>query len=282
MDLQQVDAGGSTTRPVSLGWFRMSTDSPWVEVHFVASAAGLDVTPVDPSAPAWLLPWEEVTGVDEIAGDGGVGFSRLAYRAAGRHHEIDVSWSPDIARQVEGHLASFARSVDPSSGASRPRFTIRRRVARSTIALAVVLAIVSALAVVAWSQGRDWRERSVNLQRQVTAGAKRERAAASEISTLKDEKSQLDRRISELTNEKAQVQDERNVAKETARLGAVAADALLECRSDLVDSMSAVLDAASSYSSSLWGYANDQVTQATGTCRAANAAVEEFSTALGN
>ncbi len=88
----------------------------------------------------------------------------------------------------------------------------------------------------------------------------------------------LDLRISELTNEKAQVQDERNVAQEVSRLGGIAASQMLDCRDRLLDAMSALVGGSSYYPN--YSGMSARLDAAVPICQEANSSIDAFIGAL--
>ncbi len=96
--------------------------------------------------------------------------------------------------------------------------------------------------------------------------------ASADLATTSTERDSLKLRVSEVTNEKAQVQDERNAAQEVARLGAIAAQKMLDCRNRIIDAMSSLLDG-------YLGSTSAQLDSAVPVCQEANSAVAEFSDA---
>ena len=88
----------------------------------------------------------------------------------------------------------------------------------------------------------------------------------------------LDLRISELTNEKAQVQDERNVAQEVSRLGGVAASQMLDCRDRLLDAMSSLVGGSSYYPN--YSGMSARLDAAVPICQQANSSIDAFIGAL--
>ncbi len=88
----------------------------------------------------------------------------------------------------------------------------------------------------------------------------------------------LDLRISELTNEKAQVQDERNVAQEVSRLGGIAASQMLDCRDRLLGAMSALVGGSSYYPN--YSGMSARLDAAVPICQEANSSIDAFIGAL--
>ncbi len=88
----------------------------------------------------------------------------------------------------------------------------------------------------------------------------------------------LDLRISELTNEKAQVQDERNVAQEVSRLGGIAASEMLDCRDRLLDAMSSLVGGSSYYPN--YSGMSARLDAAVPICQQANSSIDAFIGAL--
>lgn len=166
---------------------------------------------------------------------------------------------------------------------SRPTFTIKpKRSRRSVLIGAVSLVVMVVLAVMAFvfhtqaskaadlaeSRGEQLAETKGSLDKANTDLAK----ANTDLSQVTTERDALKLRVSEVTNEKAQVQDERNVAQEAARLGAIAAQKMFDCRNMLLDAMSAMID-------EYYSTATARIKEAVPVCQAANSAVSAFSDA---
>jgi hypothetical protein len=96
-------------------------------------------------------------------------------------------------------------------------------------------------------------------------------AELAEMTSDRDDQTQ---RVAELSNEKAQIQDERNASQELARLGAVAAQEMQNCRNQLLDVMTAMFD------SSIY-VVNAMLDAVVPVCQAANSSVAAFSDAAG-
>lgn len=111
------------------------------------------------------------------------------------------------------------------------------------------------------------------------AGTERARAEAAEAEVEAAEAllADTETRVSELSNEKAQVQDERNAATELAQLGAQAALKMADCRDQLLDAMG--------YMTGRTIYAINMATTlldaAVPVCQSANSLIEDFADAAG-
>lgn len=164
-------------------------------------------------------------------------------------------------------------------------FTVKRRTSRMSKAASVAaLGLIVALGVSTISF-RSQNEKTSQQLASTTANLDTTRTKLDEtVTALDDTKSKLaaetsraddlDQRVAELSNEKAKVQDERNASQELARLGAVAAQQMLDCRNKLLDVMSLMLD--SSYI-----VVSARMEAIVPVCQEANSAVAAFSDATG-
>lgn len=99
------------------------------------------------------------------------------------------------------------------------------------------------------------------------------RKVSDELATASEQVENLTMRVSELSNEKAQVQDDRNAAQELNRLGAEASAKMLECRDRVLLVLDYVLDEYYSSASAALDVAGP-------ICDDADAAVAAFTGAL--
>lgn len=163
----------------------------------------------------------------------------------------------------------------------------RKRLVLRALAVLVVAGLLGA-AVGLFAQSRAQRDRAelaeselvstraqldeatANLER--TQGELTSRQAALDAANAAN--GDLTTRVSELGNEKAQVQDERNAAQELGRLGADAAAQMTSCADLLVDIIGYVLE-------EFYATASIALDAATPVCQSASAAVGAFQAAAG-
>lgn len=152
----------------------------------------------------------------------------------------------------------------------------RRRRSTSIVLVLVVLALVVAVSVAVRSAHRaDDSETLARHRLEKLSTTARELATTrSRLHEAVATRDSLEQRISQLTNDKAQIQDQRNAAQELARLGAQAAQQMLECRDQ-------ILDAMESMAADLYATASAQLDTAVSLCQSANSAVAQFSDAAG-
>ncbi|MFZ4434811.1 MAG: hypothetical protein ACOYOQ_16595, partial [Microthrixaceae bacterium] len=158
--------------------------------------------------------------------------------------------------------------------ADSPSFTVKPRRSWRAIALtSVCLIAVTAMAAAAFnfhSQSVAAKELAATRGRELAASQALVTKTKGELDAVTNERNELKQRVSEVTNEKAQAQDERNAARELARLGSIAAQQMLDCRNRLIDAMR----------SFIYGdYATSELDAAVPVCQQANSAVAAFSDA---
>ncbi len=163
----------------------------------------------------------------------------------------------------------------------------RKRLLAQILAVASVLALV-ATSVVLLTQLNEQRQRADAAE--ATLASTRSQLALAQKAldeTQKDlasrdaelaksvaENTDLTTRVSELGNEKAKVQDERNAAEEVSRLGARAASGMLDCRNRLIDALDYIID-------ELYISGSAALEAATPVCQQANTDIAAFDAAIG-
>lgn len=166
---------------------------------------------------------------------------------------------------------------DPATGDAR-LLSVRHRRRRSTsiVLVLLVLALVAAVGVAIGSARRADDSETLARHRleKLDTTARELATTRSRLREAAAARDSLEQRISQVTNDKAQVQDQRNAAQELARLGAQAARQMLECRDQ-------ILDAMRSMAADLYGAASAQLDAAVSVCQSANSAVAQFSDAAG-
>lgn len=200
---------------------------------------------------------------------------------------------PMVGGQVASHPAAPATHVQaqgpPSAGAVAPPVAPAHQAEPATVGRGrVLIAVVGATVVVAllagigilWQRASQERERAEAAERSLAELTEQLRSTQSELATTTErlatadgEVEDLTLRVSELSNEKAQVQDERNAAQELNRLGADAASRMLDCRDQVLLALDYVLD-------EYYLSASDVLESAVPICNAADDAVAAFSAAL--
>lgn len=173
---------------------------------------------------------------------------------------------------------------------------VRRRLGLKPVAVAAIaFALVAGLALNNWrvaginSDRADQAEASLQSARSDLATSREDASKAnsqlastkSELNTALANVTRLERenvtltdRISEVSNDKAQAQDERNAAAELARIGAEAGAKMLECRDRVLDALSYVLD-------EYYVSAAAALDAAKPTCQMANTLVAQLQSAIG-
>jgi len=163
----------------------------------------------------------------------------------------------------------------------------RKRLLAQILAVASVLALVITSAVLL-AQLNEQRQRADAAE--ATLASTRSQLALAQKAldeTQKDlasrdaelaksvaENTDLTTRVSELGNEKAKVQDERNAAEEVSRLGARAASGMLDCRNRLIDALDYIID-------ELYISGSAALEAATPVCQQANTDIAAFDAAIG-
>lgn len=185
---------------------------------------------------------------------------------------IDAVLPPPLPAWSPPATTTAAAQMRPAT------FTIRPKRSRRSVLIGVVAVVaIATLAVstfvfrsdatkyedLATSRGEQLTETKASLDKATTA--------LSEVTTERDS---LKQRVTEVTNEKAQVQDERNASQEVARLGGLAAQQMLDCRDRLLTAMRSLVSGFDVTTSVL-------LDRAVPVCQAANSAVSAFSDALG-
>ncbi|MFM7064624.1 MAG: hypothetical protein ACKO04_14210 [Actinomycetes bacterium] len=157
-----------------------------------------------------------------------------------------------------------------------------RRRTLAAVLVAVALFALAATSAVLWQHGSNETERA---DRNAALLDETRKSLRKTSASLKDTKAELEQstqtnneltqRVSELGNEKAVAQDERNAAREVARLGAQAAEAMLDCRNRILNALEYVADG-------LYASATTILDTAVPICQSANSAVAEFQEAAGS
>ena len=192
---------------------------------------------------------------------------------------------PLLEPPVTAPVASAA--VVPVPDDATDRLRSRKRLATRVFATLAVAGLLGA-SVGFFVQSRSQRDRAERAEStlaqtqaqldETTANLERtENEAATtqtELDAANAANGDLTTRVSELGNEKAQVQDERNAAQELSRLGADAAAQMTSCADLLVDIISYVLNES-------YLIASSALDRATPVCQSASTAVGAFQAAAG-
>lgn len=180
------------------------------------------------------------------------------------------------AASGSGRRVGELRSPSPSGSESSPPVWLRRFV---YILFVVLLASTLAGAVIYRSRWVRSSDEAALLEQQLQRTESDLSAlrgdledSQAELTAMTSERDDLELRVSELSNEKANVQDERNAAQELSRLGADAAEQMLDCRNRLLDVMESMLYAS-------LASVNSQLDAVTPICQSANSAVAAFADA---
>jgi len=183
-------------------------------------------------------------------------------------------------------ITDVAPAVGVAPGHSAPTRN-RKRLLAQILAVASVLALVVTSAVLL-AQLNEQRQRAdaaeatlANTRSQLALAQKAldetQKDLASrdaELAKSVAENTDLTTRVSELGNEKAKVQDERNAAEEVSRLGARAASGMLDCRNRLIDALDYIID-------ELYISGSAALEAATPVCQQANTDIAAFDAAIG-
>ena len=103
------------------------------------------------------------------------------------------------------------------------------------MAAAVAIVALSIGLFSAVRNGRGWKSRATAAEHKAAGLTNDLATTRANLGKQTEQNDTLNRRITELTNEKAQVQDERNAAQEAAKLGMQAISDVNDCYSDLLD-----------------------------------------------
>jgi len=189
------------------------------------------------------------------------------------------TFTSELVARLQHDAASPQHVVpSPAAGSHRPAEPARpgRRRWLTGLLVAVAALAIGAAAVTA----AQFRSRALDAEQQAERRLDQLRTTEAELADLRadheamtKERDDLELRVSELANEKAAVQDERNAARELARLGANAAEKMLECRNKILDAMGYILD-------DYYLAASTALDVAVPVCQAANTAVAAFSDAV--
>jgi len=246
------------------------------------------VEPVTPSAtppplPGHLMPTSQ-TFVDHAEP---AAIAVLATTAA----SIDP-YPPGTALAVQTPPAAIEQSEANPILVGAPTKRIRPRTVLGVAAAVLLCGFLVAQIFVFRGNAQEQAERATRAEKSLASTSatldKTESALTTSESSLTSTKGllatettraqALDLRISELTNEKAQVQDERNVAQEVSRLGGIAASQMLDCRDRLLDAMSALLGGSSYYPN--YSGMSARLDAAVPICQEANSSIDAFIGAL--
>jgi len=211
---------------------------------------------------------------------------RRVHSAAQPTSTLSMPMLPPEAGSQPGGVAPTT-PVPPASGGPTAHGGRRKRRALQVLA---VLAAAGVLGVVAglFAQSRSQRDRAERAESELAAAQLQLDETAATLERTQQElatkqaaldaanaaNGDLTTRVSELGNEKAQVQDERNAAQELSRLGADAAAQMTSCADLLVDIVGYVLE--ESYTT-----ASIALDTATPVCQSASSAVGAFQAAAG-
>lgn len=259
----------------------------WIAVDASIADGRLTILPDTADGPSLVVPLVEVCAIDE-APDPADGWREVGIDTTSGIH-LDLALDPTFVdamiaalhalQSPEQTVESFAPYEDSSVSPDARILSVKPVLVRrhDVVVLTLIFFLVVAVSMAAYFayRGAEASDLASHRLQQLT----RTRASlASTSATLKEvtaDRDSLDARVSELTNEKAQVQDERNAAQELARLGADAAQQMLDCRDRILDAMTSM---ASSYYIS----ASAELDAATPVCQRANSAVAAFSDAAGS
>jgi Tfp pilus assembly protein PilX len=146
------------------------------------------------------------------------------------------------------------------------------------LVLVIGLLALAAVSVLLHQRGTGWQERALAAEASVAElradlGRTQEELTATRglLDTANARVAELERRTTELTNEKGQIQDERNRWMQVSQLGAQSVDALQQCMSDISTAMDGLFDDGTSYAAY-----SVMLSRARASCSAAGNKVDEF------
>jgi hypothetical protein len=184
--------------------------------------------------------------------------------------------SPVSGVSPQGLADSGMPATSPNAGPNDVATKEKRPLARILAFAAVALLVVGLVGATftfrsKYEASSDLADRNAAELEETSAVLEKTTA---DLATMTSERDDQTQRVTELSNEKAQVQDERNASQELARLGAVSAQEMQDCRNQLLDVMSAMLDSSVYVASAML----DAVVPV---CQSANTSVAAFADAAG-